>query len=78
VARPDELQRLQLRTGNLTRTCPFPLHPGQSFSSNGLPAQNPQVLSKYADMRSYWKPLTDSFGRKGLALGTPDGGRGDL
>ena len=50
MALPVDLQRLQLLTGSLTWTCPFPPQPGQSEFGVGVPAQNPQVLSEYADM----------------------------
>jgi hypothetical protein len=51
IARPEALQRLQLRTGSLTRTSPFPRHTGHTPSSIGLPAQSPQVLDEYADIQ---------------------------
>jgi hypothetical protein len=50
MARPEALQRLQLRIGSLTRTCPFPIQTGHAPSSIGLPAQNPQVFGEYADI----------------------------
>ena len=50
IAWPEALQRLQLRTGSLTRTSPFPRHTGHALLSIGLPAQNPQVLDEYADI----------------------------
>ena len=52
IARPEALQRLQLRTGSLTRTSPLPRHTGHAPSSNGLPAQNPQVFGEYADIQA--------------------------
>jgi len=52
IAWPEALQRLQLRTGSLTRTSPFPRHTGHALLSIGLPAQNPQVLDEYADITS--------------------------
>ena len=50
IAWPEALQRLQLRTGSLTRTSPFPRHTGHALLSIGLPAQNPQVFDEYADI----------------------------
>jgi len=52
MARPEALQRLQLRTGNLTRTSPFPPHTGHVPFSIDLPAQNPQVFGEYADIQA--------------------------
>ena len=45
IARPEALQRLQLRIGSLTRTSPLPRHTGQA-SGIGLPSQNPQVFGE--------------------------------
>ena len=45
IARPETLQRLQLRIGSLTRTSPLPKHTGQA-SGIGLPSQNPQVFGE--------------------------------
>ena len=50
MARPVELQRLQLRTGSLTRTSPFPRHTGHILVSSALPSQNPQGFGEYADI----------------------------
>ena len=50
IARPVELQRLQWRTGSLTRTSPFPRHTGHILVSSALPSQKPQGFGKYADI----------------------------
>ena len=50
IARPEALQRLQLRTGSRTRTSRLPRHTGHRPFSIGLPAQNPHVFGEYADI----------------------------